>query len=274
METPVLSRDSVPRDSVPRNAVPTWLLVCATKPEWSPLKKQIPFKRHANRKEIVLYSGLYRGKEVWLLQTGIGTERAQRSLSILFDELKARPNMIIHFGFSGALKENLKTADMILPSEILSEEGEKETFPPSIISKTKFLLKELQLPVCEGIFYTTKTVLKTPKDKKEAGTRHGAIAVDMESFPVATFCRQKGVPLLAMRAIWDPLEWDLTSLHSLNPTTPQGEINKALGVKMIFKNQALLRTLPKYHSATSKATLPLARFILAALQKGILEDQP
>lgn len=259
METPTLS---------------SWLLVCATKPEWSHLKKNIPFKRYENTNETILYRGLYCGKEVWLLQTGIGAERAQKGLSIFFDELKAKPKGVIHFGFSGALNGALKTADLIIPSEILSENGEKEALTHPIVSSTKLLLKELELPVTEGIFYTTKRALNTPQVKKETGFKHGAMAVDMESFSVAKICRMKGFPYLAIRAIWDPVEWDLTSLDSLKPTTAKGEINPAFGVKIAFKKPSLIRALPQYQSAASKANKALERFILAALQKENLDNQP
>lgn len=209
----------------------TWL-VCATKPEWSLVKKNIPF---------VQVEGCERfyqsGDNLFLLQTGIGPQRALESVVAVFQ--KYRPERVIHFGVSGGLDETLKAGDVLTPSEI-------------VMSKFQNLVLNDSLPgVAKAKFFTSQTVLSTPEEKKDVFSKTGCAAVDMESYPLAQFFLQNKISYLSLRGIFDEVDHDLSVLGEAQTMSANGELlplNLAMG---LIKKPKLIMSLPQFQRAMS-----------------------
>lgn len=228
----------------------TWILFCATRPEWSEIKKN---------KEIQNFN---------LYQIGVGWKAVLKNVPPILNEWKKKGEcFVIHFGVSGALDENLKTGDIVLPTQFVDPENNELELSDEIIQKAESLLKELQLSYVKGRLFSSFNVLKTPEEKKNTGSSRSAIAVDMETYPVAKMCQEKDIPFLSIRAIFDPLDWDLTCLSEADFIDTKGDLSTLKIAKKIIQSPRLLISLPKYQKALSVANKNLTRFIISALDK-------
>ena len=282
--------------------LPKWLLICATKPEWSGLKKHLYFEKDHTFHGLNFFRAETDGtaplapqvpqggtasppralrsakKEILLGQIGVGYEIAERKAHTIFHlfahphtksfgEGVNRPQMVIHFGLSGALRENLKEGDLILPTGIVNADKQPVVLSPDLIQKGKILLKSLNLSAIGGNLFTSAKVLSSPTLKKKAGEDFGAIAVDMETWPFARECQNAGIPFLSIRAIWDTLDWDLSEKPECGLLDEEGNLRTARVLGCALAHPRLLFSLPKYQAAMTKGNRAITRFLMEAIKK-------
>ncbi len=230
------------------------LLLVATRPEWGELKKILPFNKQS-ASPLPFFTCDYKGSSLALAQIGIGHIRA----AVQFEKLLKLEEIahVIHIGFSGALTEQFKTGEIFMPQTIINSENR--------ILNLEHNKMATHLNWATGTLFTSDTVLSTPTQKKEAAEKHKAQAVDMESFPIAEICENKKIPYLSLRAIWDPLDWNLSLMESAHPTTPEGEVKTLSVLKTAVFNPKLLMSLPKYQSATHMAGKSLAQAVMGLI---------
>ncbi|TMA42353.1 MAG: hypothetical protein E6J82_09570 [Deltaproteobacteria bacterium] len=139
------------------------------------------------------------GNEVVGLALGVGGG-ARRAV---VDE---QPRLVVSCGFSGALDPALAPGDLVLATAVRDETGDELAAPPLIRQRAAEALGGLRY--FEGELVCTTAVAATEVEKL-ALARPGALAVDMESYPVARAASAAGIPWLAIRAIVDPLRSSL-----------------------------------------------------------------
>ena len=139
------------------------------------------------------------GNEVVGLALGVGGG-ARRAV---VDE---QPRLVVSCGFSGALDPALAPGDLVLATAVRDETGDELAAPPLIRQRAAETLGGLRY--FEGELVCTTAVAATEVEKL-ALARPGALAVDMESYPVARAAAAAGIPWLAIRAIVDPLRSSL-----------------------------------------------------------------
>lgn len=232
------------------------LLLCATKPEWGELKKSFPNYKRDPGIDVPFYD---LGPGVQLGQIGLGSERAGHNVKNRLDTLTPKPKLVVHFGLAGGLDPRLKVGDLVLPDKILCEAGDFVALGEGELKKTA---EVLQMAFFSGSLYSSSSVLETPDQKQKIFGKTGALAVDMESFAVAILCRERGIPYVSIRAIFDPFDWNLADLAAAQSIDAGGEVNKkglAIGV---CKNPRLLLSLPKFQRAASFANKVITRALL------------
>lgn len=110
-----------------------------------------------------------------------------------------RFSLVVSTGFSGGAQPDLKSGDLVLASEVIRAQSGWRRAPTG----EALGLNE----ICSvGPFVTVERPLQSPQEKREMGSRYGAIAVDMESADVAEAAEQAGVPWVALRVILDPMD--------------------------------------------------------------------
>lgn len=246
--------------------LPKWLLICATKPEWGHLKKHLRFERDHTFHGLNFYRAESAGKEILLAQTGVGLELARQKARTIFLSFVNPPQRVIHFGLSGALTGTLKSGDILLPTAIVNESGERAVPSADLLEKTRSMLKSLGLQSTEGTLLTSAGVLVTPAQKKEAGEKFNAVAADMETWPFAGECEKRGIPFLSLRAVWDPLDWDLSALPETN-FDRDGNLKRGYFLGYAMAHPRLIMAIPKYQSAMAKGNRAIARMLREMLQK-------
>jgi len=163
------------------------LLIYALNPEAGLLKQQFP-----NISVKVAHQGmelLTTNDNFDLLRTGIGLQRAQAAMRHI-----TRPQIydqIIHFGVSGSLADSLPVRSIIKGHRFTAKDHDpielNSALSPAVDSVT---------------FYSSVDVVSDELSRKTASAG-GAMAVDMESYAIAEFCKKNKLALLALRIISD-----------------------------------------------------------------------
>jgi hopanoid-associated phosphorylase len=117
---------------------------------------------------------------------------------------------LMSFGIAGALSPKLRPGSRVVATEIVTD---FDSYPA--ISTSAKLLKGHS-----GAIYGGWEIVATPEDKAALYARTGALAVDMESAPVAKVAMDRGVPFIALRVVADPANSGLppAALLPLSPT--------------------------------------------------------
>ena len=128
---------------------------------------------------------------VWLLgEMGLG---AAKNLDKRLGDTK--PALLISAGFSGGLQPGLEAGDLIL--------GENYS-DSDIVAKL-----DLDDRWHVGSVTTAERILEKAEDKKSLGMHTGCLAGDLETAHLALVCAARGLPMLSIRCISDPVEEDL-----------------------------------------------------------------
>lgn len=127
--------------------------------------------------------------EVSVTHSGAGPEAAARHIARVLAE---KPALVIATGFAGGLDPALRTGDVVVSSNFSS---------PALVTRLGL--------VSSGPFAHADRPVETIAAKSALARATGAVAVDMESQPIAAACTRAGVPLLVVRVISDPAGEDL-----------------------------------------------------------------
>jgi adenosylhomocysteine nucleosidase len=117
-----------------------------------------------------------------------------------------QPRAVLSCGFSGALTAGLEPGDLVLASSVRDESGESIAASEPLRKSFRTALDGLRF--AEGELVCATSVAATPLEKR-ALAGPGCLAVDMESWPAASAAREAGIPWIALRVIFDPLESEL-----------------------------------------------------------------
>ena len=140
------------------------------------------------------------GKDLfWVVITGPGPERARLGLDRLLD---CGPQVILNFGVSGSLVEDLNCGDLICPG-LLRHKDQGLDIDSKLKKETDRALSCSGLNIKDGVLYTSSRVLEGPEEKRRLHERSLAHAVDMEAFFLARGCMEARVPFYCVKAISD-----------------------------------------------------------------------
>ncbi|MGB8166597.1 MAG: hypothetical protein WCF18_03840, partial [Chthoniobacteraceae bacterium] len=121
--------------------------------------------------------------QVSVTHSGAGPDAAARHIVQVLAE---RPEFVIAAGFAGGLDPRLRVGEIVVATNYSS---------PELLVRAG--------GVAAGAFAHADLPVETVA-AKAALRATGAVAVDMESQPIATACSRAGVPLLVVRVISDP----------------------------------------------------------------------
>ena len=142
-------------------------------------------------------------KRVAIAQSGPGCEAASKATAALISAHE--PDWIFSAGFAGGLDEALKKHDILMADRVTYHDGQQFSLDLKVDPKALAGTPGVHL----GSLLTTDRIIRLPKEKRELGEKHKALAVDMETFAVAEACRQDKVPLIGVRIISDAVDDEL-----------------------------------------------------------------
>jgi hopanoid-associated phosphorylase len=143
-----------------------------------------------------------------VLCSGGRPEIAARHAKTLID---AGAASLMSFGIAGGLAPGLPPGTLVVATEIITEEA---VYPARADCAGRVKARA-------GAIYGATEIVATAREKSALSARTGAIAVDLESGPVARQAMAAGIPFIAVRAIADPA-WDSLPVAALLPLDTQG----------------------------------------------------
>jgi adenosylhomocysteine nucleosidase len=134
-------------------------------------------------------------------QCGLGIERAHRCAE---GALAAGASALVSWGLVGGLAAPLVAGTVVVPREVLSEDGAVYATDAAWRSRLEPLSRAF--PFAVGRLLTVSAPLESRAAKAAAAARYEAVAVDMEAVAVAAVAARAGVPFVAVRVIVDTLD--------------------------------------------------------------------
>jgi len=191
---------------------------------------------------------------------GPGAERAEAAARQLIDD---GVSGLVSFGVAGALDDSSHAGMLCVPDTIRDENG-------AVIAvdagwRRRFL--ETLIPTVQhlgGNLATTTSVIAEPAAKRVLRKRLDAVAVDMESFAVATAARAHSLPFLTLRAISDEADQVLPAA-ALASMRADGSVRIVPVLTAVMKKPAQLDELRRLSSQMRSAKRTLARVAHAGL---------
>lgn len=166
--------------------------------------------------EIPIYIGKMDGREVIVVRSGVGQKRTLKAAEFIHSIY--RPHGVLSTGFCGGLVAELRPADVVLSSWLVSDAPEclwdpKRLLLGSQASRLQSALKERGIRAHVGGFACVSQPAVTPTQKSALAHRTGAMIADMETFHLGAFFLTRKVPFMGVRTVVDCLEdriplWD------------------------------------------------------------------
>lgn len=176
----------------------------------------------------VYYSGELSGREVVLMQSGIGRVNAAMTTSLLLQA--AKPLAVINTGTAGGLHADLRPGDVVLADRLVYHDvdnriwgyrfGQVPQMPAeyladahlSGLAQKSVLLDGHKLMT--GLVSSGESFVASDRQVKEIRQHFPDIcAVDMESTAVAQVCHHFKTPVVVMRAISDTADHKAALTH-------------------------------------------------------------
>ncbi len=141
----------------------------------------------------------------------------------LAEAASLKPSLVVSWGLCGGLDPRLRPGDLILGSEIVSNEGAVRTDEAVTASLAQRLRDAGAGVVVERLAVSDAPVV-TIAAKAELRRAIEAAAVDMESLIAGQYALKQRVPFAILRSVADPAERDLPPLV-LKAVDSNGRIN-------------------------------------------------
>lgn len=205
--------------------------------------------------EFIAREGGLGGRRVAMVLSGPGQKNAAHATEVLIEG--HRPRRVISAGFAGALCPELKRNDILVADRLVTSENAEILLElPASLSSTFS-----QEGVHRSTLLTTNQVVRLPREKRSLFERHGATAVDMETFSVAAVCQQRQVPFCSIRVINDTADEVLMPdvEHLLSQKTGAAQWGAALGA--IWHRPASVKDMYQLRENALVASLRLAKFL-------------
>ncbi|HEX19591.1 MAG TPA: hypothetical protein ENG78_02060 [Acidiferrobacteraceae bacterium] len=137
--------------------------------------------------------------EARLQLSGIGADRAAAAAREL---LQQGTVALLSWGIVGALSTDLASGDVVLPENILAQNG--TSYSVDADWHEQVMQHLLQAMPCRiGSLFCSDCVIESPDRKRDLVRRTAAVAVDMESCAIAAVAKEAKVPFLAIRVVLD-----------------------------------------------------------------------
>lgn len=173
--------------------------------------KAIAVEQHTPCHTWRIVEGMYAGRQVLLVRTGMGKDPALQAAGHILKHYPTR--MVISLGFAGALDARLKIGDLLLCRRLFCDSpataGKGYASDEKLLAQAEQALQGTTPAPLSGDTLTVDHLVARPEEKRRLGTAFGAQAVDMESYWLAETAASRGLPFLAVRAISDSLDESL-----------------------------------------------------------------
>lgn len=226
-------------------------IVCALPLELAEFVRRCERVRTYTGGDFVFRGGRYDGIRIVVVESGAGQERARRAAQALIDA--HHPQWVLSCGFAGAMDEALKVGDIVVADKLLCPSQ------PAI-------QLDFRMPADPngawrvGGLLTMPHIVRTVAEKRSLAAEHGALAVDMETYAVAEFCREQHQKFFAVRVCSDDLSADLPP-EVLSLLGATGSMRWGAVVGALWKRPGSAQDMLKLREQATVAAEKLAVFL-------------
>lgn len=243
-------------------------ILVAVKQELQPILRRAEANHLVRQAHLDFYEGTFAGQPVGLLALGVGPECARIAAEKTIQCY--RPDLIICAGFGGALQDRARPGDVVVGTESLEL---VEDLGHAIQHRSVSILPPgPDLPDCvapyavhRGKILTTSEIVLRGVVKQRLGQATGALALDMETSPVARVCAARGTRLLGIRCITDGTREDLP--EQLNDFFMLGQLQLRRIFATCNRHPRVLFDLLRLGLRARLAATNLTRYLEAALPR-------
>lgn len=156
------------------------------------------------------FRGRLSGKEIVLVESGIGYNRATKACTHLIERFS--PTAIFSFGLAGSVDVSTRTGDILLATHLLRVKdtrtlGVQEIYKldEEVLFNTSNILDKYNLEFKIGKLLTVPHFVFKLQERRRIGHEVGVKAVDMEGAAIAAQARRHRIPVMALRLISDDM---------------------------------------------------------------------
>lgn len=246
-------------------------LVAAMPEECGPLLRRVPGCRKAGIGRFHTWSFTARGNEIRLIRSGMGAAHAAEAAAALISA--HNPQLLLSFGFGGAVRQGLATGDLVLANRLFRlDAGELTQLEGPDLKLTALAEKALEPPKASGAFQLHRGEFITTdriENKRElAGLLDKGIenpVLEMETGTVSLIASAARIPFAAIRAVSDSADEELDfSIAEFTDRELDISIPKALST--LARKPRILPQLLRLSRNCRLAGNNLATAILAVLE--------
>ncbi|WP_243373031.1 nucleoside phosphorylase [Geotalea sp. SG265] len=188
-------------------------LIAAMPEEIKPLLRRIGTYEKEQKETFELYRFVVGDKKVMLIRSGMGARHATAATRSLV--AAAIPDIILNFGFAGAITAGPDVGDLVLAERVFSYDGSSFTQGPTPSASLVDSMERLTASdtagssLFRGTFVTTLKITEKRTLAKVLPDHCPCPAVEMETAAVAAEAGAAGIPFAAMRAVSDAADEEL-----------------------------------------------------------------
>jgi nucleoside phosphorylase len=207
----------------------------------------------------------------------VGGRSAQEATTDLLERFD--PDLIVSAGFAGGVRTGINTGDLFVCDRLMSLEGppaywrsgdarerisDYRPSPEEIFDRVDGAYQEYALGGCLSLpqFVTSSSM------KSWIGSSFPVSIIDMESYWVSQEAESHGIPSMAVRSVFDPVEQSLpTFVGDTVQEEGAGILRRAM--KYILANPVETPRLISLAGQVKIARASLAEFLMALASKGV-----
>jgi len=256
------------------------IISCATAVEAGAVRKKIRITGQQRFPDALVTKGALRGREIALVETGVGPRRAKQAARRIIDQLN--PSYIVLLGAAGATDPVLKLGDIVIVEQILRKEGPIHDTARAGVSSVycchaglntaaqQVLVRSGLRPVtCNCLTVERFVHLREKKDWIHKTFNAGVI--EMESAAMAAVLAAAHVPFINVRVISDTAGKSIIDYEKIISVKKKHGL-PGLGLHFLWKPRDLLRFM-SFRRNTRKV-LKITASIAEALAQGLPETVP
>lgn len=186
---------------------------------------------------------------IYIRVAGMGRDNAARAAKQFIDE---NVQLLVSWGVAGALGEQAKSGELLIPETILNATGQVLEVNHSLIERLQKYAELKSIKTVTGKLTEAKDIIDTIEEKQALNLETGAIAVDMESAAILEQTLHNHVDFLCIRVISDDVTTLIPAVVTQN-TTGTGELKLAGLILSLCRTPADLGSLIKLAKGFNQA---------------------
>ena len=256
------------------------IISCATAAEAGAVRKKLRIAGQQHCPEALVTRGSVRGREIALVETGVGPRRAKSAARHIIDHLE--PSCVVLIGAAGAAAPGLKLGEIVIVEQILRKEGPIHDMARTGVSSTfcchaglnkiaqQVLLQSGMHPVF-GNCLTVERFVHLRGKKDWIHKTYNAGVIEMESAAMAAVLSAAHIPFINVRVISDTAEKSIIDYEKIISVRTKSGLS-GLALHFVRQPRDLFRLLRfRWHVRLVLKVIAAAAEALAA---GLPENVP